>query len=146
MQNTNPERKSLSELIKGVGEGKVILVDDSYDVAKHADLIAKIQAKHPVVVVHINDLLIEDSEKIKKLLSAENKPNPFGGGIAEMLQESTERLIRDMQRMELEMPPLTEKVEHKETKVHDFGHRKQAKQYNNFKPLPKKNLGFRRKH
>lgn len=146
MQNTNPEKKSLSELIKSVGEGKVILVEDGYDISKHLELIEKMKAKHEVIIVHIGDLLIEDSEKVKELISAQNKPNPFGGGIAEMLQESADQLIKNIQRMELEMPPLIDKIEHKDTKIHDFGHRKQSKQFNNFKPLPKKNLGFRRKH
>lgn len=144
MQNTNPERKSLSELIKGT-DGKILLVEDGYDLAKHIDLIAKMQTKHEIVIVRMGDLLTEDLKIVQDLVSAQNKPNSFQGGFAEMLQENMERLIKDMRRIELELPPLIEKVDPVQTKVHDFGHRKQEKTFNNFKPLPKKVLGFRGK-
>lgn len=140
--NTNPDKKSLSDLIKGT-DGKILLVEDGYDISKHIDLIAKMQAKHEVIIVRIGDLLTEDVKIVQDLISAEKKPNPFNGGIAEMLQESMDKLLRDMKRMELEIPPLLEKTEPKPTKIHDFGHRKQEKTFNNFKPLPKKVLGFR---
>lgn len=142
--NTNPERKSLSELVKSVGEGKIILVEDGYDLSKHIELIEKMKLKHEVVIVHIGDLNIEDANRVQEFISAQNK-NPFSYGIAEMLQESTERLLKDMHRLELEIPPLEEKVDPKTVKIHDFGHRNQNKQFNNFKPLPKKTMGFRGK-
>lgn len=144
MENTNPEKKSLSELIKAVGDGKVIIIDDSFIAAKHIDLIEKMKLKHEVLLVHMDDLLIEDSTRLKEHILVENNKKAFsGGGIEELIRESSERLIKELKMIETEIPFNTKEKPVLPEKSHDYGVRKQN--CNQYKSLPKKVLGFRGK-